>query len=299
MEEMSHLKSKNSTYSCPPLIHNNNVVFSSSCRMYHDKLENLKKQLGDLKNGIHPEYLKRVKKLELQYKERLRLNELYRDYMVQCVEKDYILEKNAAVKEYEEKKADLRDNLLTDFEDKRKAIEQERNSMELNSDTIDQKPAITRKLRRRPNEPLPAVENKRRKNGGPNQLILMLEDKEIDNDLKLISRGKVLTPIKQPCYSNAIGMNGSINSSGSNSGGETNYFSETKIEDGKLLYERRWFHRGQAIFVEGKDFSRFPANISAIGNEAVWVKKTSDNTKFRIFTSQLSRGKITIKRRAN
>lgn len=123
--------------------------------MYQDKLENLKKQLEDLKNEAHPEYTKRVKKLEQQYKERIRLNEIYRDYLINCVERDYILEKSAAVKEYEEKKADLRENLLTDFEDKRKLIENERNSMELNSDAIDVKPAITRKLRRRPNEPVP------------------------------------------------------------------------------------------------------------------------------------------------
>lgn len=44
---------------------------------------------------------------------------------------------------------------------------------------------------------------------------------------------------------------------------------ETRIEDGKLLYERRWFHRGQPVYVEGMDLSRFGANISAIGTEAV------------------------------
>jgi len=29
------------------------------------------------------------------------------------------------------------------------------------------------------------------------------------------------------------------------------------------------FHRGQPVYVEGKDLSRFAANISAIGTEAV------------------------------
>ncbi|XP_063706603.1 sin3 histone deacetylase corepressor complex component SDS3 isoform X1 [Culicoides brevitarsis] len=257
-------------------------------QMYQDKLENLKKQLEDLKNGSHPEYLKRIKKLEQQYKERIRLNEIYRDYLVNCVERDYILEKNAAVKEYEEKKTDLRENLLSDMEDKRKQIDIERNNMELNCDTIDIKPAVTRKLRRRPNEPVPVVE-KRRKNT-PGALVLQLEDKEIDSDLKMISRSKVMTPIKQPCYN----MNGN---------NANNYamdvFTEAKIEDGKLLYEKRWYHRGQPIFVEGKEYPRFAATISAIGNETIWVKRCSDNNKVRIMTMQLSRGKISIKRRAN
>lgn len=50
---------------------------------------------------------------------------------------------------------------------------------------------------------------------------------------------------------------------------------ETRIEDGKLLYERRWFHRGQSVYVEGRDMPKFAANISAIGTDAV--------SKFRIF----------------
>lgn len=44
---------------------------------------------------------------------------------------------------------------------------------------------------------------------------------------------------------------------------------ETRIEDGKLLYERRWFHRGQSVYVEGRDMPKFPAILSAIGPEAV------------------------------
>lgn len=72
--------------------------------MYQHKLANLNKQLEDLKQLSHPEYIKRLKKLEYQYKERLRLNEIYRDYLKECVERDYILEKKAAQKEYDEKK---------------------------------------------------------------------------------------------------------------------------------------------------------------------------------------------------
>lgn len=75
--------------------------------------------------------------------------------------------------------------------------------------------------------------------------------------------------------------------------------AETRIEDGKLWYERRWFHRGQPVHVEGRDIPRFSANISAIGIEAICVKKTSDGQKVRIFLSQLRRGEVAIKRRAN
>lgn len=263
-------------------------------QMYLDKLASLHKMLGDLKAMCHPEYLKKVKKLENMYKERLRLNEVYRDYLRECVERDYILEKKAAQKEYEEKKADLKDNILTDFEDKKKLIENERHSLELTSDSMEIKPTVTRKLRRRPNEPMPVVE-KRRKPATGQLLVYLLEDKDIESDLKTISRGKPMTPTMSQ-----NGVSGLMNSSsGLLMSDSNNTFVETRIEDGKLLYERRWFHRGQPVYVEGKELPKFAATISAIGNEIVWVKKVTDNTRSKISMSHLAKGKVSIKRRAN
>lgn len=219
----------------------------------------------------------------------------------ECVEKDYILEKNSAVKEYEEKKADLKENLLADFEDKKKMIENERTNMEI-VESGESRATITRKLRRRPNDPVPVAEKRRRIPGsGPvSGLVLSLDDKEIEYDLKLISRGK-----------SSIGNNSNVrysqnsslmNNSMGNNNLMMNYNDvnvvETRIEDGKLLYERRWFHRGQAVYIEGTDVSRFAANISAIvGNDVIMVKRANDGNKFRIYLHQLSSGKITIKRR--
>lgn len=57
--------------------------------------------------------------------------------MYDVVEREYIAEKKAAAKEFEEKKIELRENLLNDFEDKRKMIESERHSMELNGDSME------------------------------------------------------------------------------------------------------------------------------------------------------------------
>lgn len=290
--------------------------------MYQDKLANLKKQLEELKSNTHPEYIRRFRKLEAQYKERLRVNEVHRDFSVECVEREYITEKKAAVKEYDEKKSDLRENLISDFEEKRKLIEAERHSMELTGDSTEAKPTVTRKLRRRPNEPVPVAAEKRRK-PTVSQLVLLLDEKEIDNDLKMISRGKAMNPIRPPTVgNNGLTSMGSPLTIASSLPPTENYsMVETKIEDGKLLYERRWFHRGQPVYIEGKDVPKFPATISAIGNEVVnskahrshpfsritisalssqvWVKKVNDNNKVKILTSHLSRGKIAIKRRAN
>lgn len=239
--------------------------------MYQDKLSNLKKQLEQLKNDIHPEYIRRYRKLESQYKERLRLNEVYRDFSIECIERDYISETKAAKKEFEEKHADLKENLIAEFEEKRKTIEFERHSMELTGDSTEAKPTVTRKLRRRPNDPMPMPAEKRRK-PTVSQLVLLLDDKEIENDLKWISRGKSLAPIRSPSV-NSNGLSAISASLGiaSCSLPPTENYSliETKIEDGKLLFERRWYHRGQPVYIEGKDVAKFAATISAIGNEVV------------------------------
>jgi Sds3-like. len=62
---------------------------------------------------------------------RLRTNALWRDHCIEVVEKEYVGEKRIAVKEFEEKKIELRENLIVDLEEKRKLIEAERHSIEL------------------------------------------------------------------------------------------------------------------------------------------------------------------------
>ncbi|XP_053660147.1 sin3 histone deacetylase corepressor complex component SDS3-like [Anopheles marshallii] len=302
-------------------------------QMYQEKRANLFGQLELCKQRKHSEYLKIVERLQNELNDRLLLNEVERDYLLACAERECILEKAAAEKEYEEKKAELIENLIADLEDQKKTIEQEFATMELTGDSVDVKPKITRKLRRRPNEPLPVPEKRRKP--PTNQLTFLLDDKEIEHDLKLISRSKPISASRashQTINEGASGSNASNSTATSHShkinsvskateqngtpaeaygtgttstghitSGQSSQqpLAETRIEDGKLWYERRWFHRGQPVHVEGRDISRFSANISAIGIEAICVKKTSDGQKVRICLSHLRRGKVSIKRRAN
>ncbi|XP_026747710.1 sin3 histone deacetylase corepressor complex component SDS3 isoform X1 [Trichoplusia ni] len=272
-------------------------------RLYQDKLANLKKQLQQLEDGIHPEFLRRVKRLEHQLHERLRLNKIYREHMYDVVEKEYISEKKAAAKEFEEKKIELRENLLNDFEDKRKMIENERHSMELNGDSMEVKPVMKRILRRRANEPAPAPEKRRKPLA--TTLTFQLDERDIDADLRAIARHSP-PPRHAPAHHAAHATHAAqprkhLNSSSHSGespvreGGET---TETRVEDGKLLYERRWYHRGQSVSVEGRDLPKFPGHIHAITDEAIWVKKTNLE-RVRIYISQLARGKVTLKRRAS
>ena len=52
------------------------------CRMYQDKLAQLKAQLQQLQDATLPEYMKKLKKIQQHYKERLRLNEIWYNYEV-------------------------------------------------------------------------------------------------------------------------------------------------------------------------------------------------------------------------
>uniref|UniRef100_A0A8W8K3I5 Sin3 histone deacetylase corepressor complex component SDS3 n=1 Tax=Magallana gigas TaxID=29159 RepID=A0A8W8K3I5_MAGGI len=200
----------------------------TSCRMYQDKLAHLKKQLQQLEEGTLPEYIKKRKKIDQQYKERIRVNEIWREFELDVVEREYIKEKKASVKDFEEKKIELKKNLIEELEDKKKNIESERNSMDLTggfllSDSMEMKPVTTRKLRRRPNDPMPLPEKRRKQN--PAQLNLFLDDDDIMDDLRIINKvsgkpvSKKVTPHPSPIEP---------------------IIAEAKIDDGRLYYDKRW-----------------------------------------------------------
>lgn len=56
---------------------------------------------------------------------------------------------------------------------------------------------MTRKLRRRPNDPVPEKVEKRRK-PPPAQLNYLLDEKEVEHDLKAINRAKTQTTVRKP-----------------------------------------------------------------------------------------------------
>ncbi|KAK2171142.1 hypothetical protein NP493_1099g00024 [Ridgeia piscesae] len=253
-------------------------------QMYQDKLAQLKKQLQQLKDSTLPDYMKKLKKIEQHYKERVWVNEVWYNYVVELIEEDYIKEKKRSVETFEEKKIELNENLIMELEDKKKQIENERHTIELTGDSMEVKPATTRKLRRRPNDPMPIPE-KRRKTS-PTQLNYFLPEDDILEDLRIINKvsGK---PINRKTVVSTLPPASSS---------ENVY--EARIDDGRLYFDKRWFHRGQGVFVESKELGKVAAVISAVGTMEVWLRKTTDNGKLRIYVTQLQKGKYTLKRRA-
>ncbi len=116
-------------------------------------MADLKRQLQQLQERSLPEYIKRLRRLDTLYRERQRANEIIQDLEIEMVEQDFIHEKRSAVREFEEQKVFLREQLIAELEEKQKLIEAERHNMELTGDSMELKQISTRKLRRRANEP--------------------------------------------------------------------------------------------------------------------------------------------------
>ncbi|KAL8180475.1 UNVERIFIED_CONTAM: Sin3 histone deacetylase corepressor complex component SDS3 [Gekko kuhli] len=202
-------------------------------QMYQDKLASLKRQLQQLQEGTLQEYQKRMKKLDQQYKERIRNAELFLQLETEQVERNYIKEKKAAVKEFEDKKIELKENLIAELEEKKKMIESEKLTMELTGDSMEVKPIMTRKLRRRPNDPVP-IPDKRRK-PAPDILLLpqlnyLLTDEQIMEDLRTLNK------LKSPKRPASPSSPEHLPATPAESPAQR---FEARIEDGKLYYDKR------------------------------------------------------------
>ncbi|XP_038053854.1 sin3 histone deacetylase corepressor complex component SDS3-like isoform X2 [Patiria miniata] len=273
-------------------------------QMYKEKLASLKKQLNSLTDGSHAELNRKLKKLEQVHKERLRMAEVARCCEIEAVEREYIREKKNARDDLEQKKIDLKENLLIELEDKRRMIEGDRVTMELTGvDPLEVKPASTRKLRRRQNEPVPLPEKRRKPS--PAQFCFLLSEEEIASDMKLLNKQikaasnkkSSVAPSNKP-HTPTNNNNSNLSSSASASSALAQPKYIVRIADSKLFYEKRWFHRGQNIYVDSKDTGKVSAVISSIGTNEVWVRKTLDNQKMRIYVSQMQKGKYKIRKRS-
>ncbi|KAM9463505.1 sin3 histone deacetylase corepressor complex component SDS3-like isoform 1-T1 [Salvelinus alpinus] len=224
-------------------------------QMYQDKLASLKRQLTQLQEGTLQEYQKRMKKLDQQYKERVRNADLFLQLETEQVERNYIKEKKAAVKEFDDKKVELKENLIAELEEKKKMIENEKLTMELTGDSMEVKPIMTRKLRRRPNDPVP-IPDKRRK-PAPAQLNYLLTDDQILEDLRILN--KQLKSPKRPVSPSSPDQMPTIPMEA------PSQRYEARIEEGKLYYDKRWYHKSQAIHLESKESTKISCVISSVG----------------------------------
>ena len=59
--------------------------------MYRDKLATLKDQLNQLESGLHPEYIRKMRRLEQIYEERVLLDEVFLQFEVRFISKAIVI----------------------------------------------------------------------------------------------------------------------------------------------------------------------------------------------------------------
>uniref|UniRef100_A0A8C5SRB7 SDS3 homolog, SIN3A corepressor complex component n=1 Tax=Laticauda laticaudata TaxID=8630 RepID=A0A8C5SRB7_LATLA len=149
--------------------------------------------------------------------------------------------------------------------------------------SMEVKPIMTRKLRRRPNDPVP-IPDKRRK-----PLNYLLTDEQIMEDLRTLNKVSAARRRTSPSSPEHLPTTPAESPA---------QRFEARIEDGKLYYDKRWYHKSQAIYLESKENTKISCVISSVGANEIWVRKTSDSTKMRIYLGQLQRGAFVIRRRS-
>ncbi|XP_003744906.1 sin3 histone deacetylase corepressor complex component SDS3 [Galendromus occidentalis] len=258
-------------------------------QLFLEKVASLRKQLQEVADGSHPEYQRRLRKIELIHQERNLFNEVWRQCEMERVKSDCEAERELAQAELEEKTLELQDGLVTEYEEKRRHVELERNVVELTGDSLEVKTASTRKLRRRPNDPIQPLTQEKRRKVSPSQLNLLLDEGEILEDLKLIQRCK-------PPHGRRGEYDVNIQYVSSSPPAVTS--QDAKIEHNKLFYDKKWHHRGQCVCVESREHGRFSGTIENIGTAEISVKKISDGSKVRVTLVMLQRGKVVLRRKS-
>jgi len=261
--------------------------------MYQEKIKDLRRQLEQLKEGSHPEYRSRLRQLEQQKEDLTKMTEAFRDYEKRETEREYEREKRQAKQELERKKIDLKESLLQELVEKKKSIENEKATLELTGEIMEVKTMSTRKLRRRPNDPPPQADSKKRKTNGA-QLNYLLTEDSIVSDLKKLHK------LHKGFFSERSSSKVKFTFTGS----EINpvdvnikHHFEARVDDGKLFYDKKWYHKSQAIFLEHKDGARYNALIHSIEPNEIWIKKIQENKRLKIYLSHLQKGKYFIRRR--
>ncbi|KAF1488990.1 Sin3 histone deacetylase corepressor complex component SDS3, partial [Pygoscelis antarcticus] len=274
-------------------------------QMYQDKLASLKRQLQQLQEGTLQEYQKRMKKLDQQYKERIR-NAGKLNFFLSMTENLCSLSAVPAwMLEAITKKIQFSLLLLTPFPLVLPTLQ-----LHYSTDSMEVKPIMTRKLRRRPNDPVP-IPDKRRKpapdillqNNWRAILNYLLTDEQIMEDLRTLNKSDVPLCAGHMLVLNTVSLLFSASPSSPEHLPATPAESpaqrfEARIEDGKLYYDKRWYHKSQAIYLESKENTKISCVISSVGANEIWVRKTSDSTKMRIYLGQLQRGVFVIRRRS-
>ena len=100
---------------------------------FKEKIAHLRLQIKHLEDGTDPEYLHRVKQMREVYEKRCFVAEVFKQYELEAATEEYDREKAQAIQQFEAKGLELKECLLNDLQDKKKAYDNYRHNLDLAS----------------------------------------------------------------------------------------------------------------------------------------------------------------------
>jgi len=95
------------------------------------------------------EYVEEMQRLSRCSHENSLFIEMWHDKQKREINEQYTREHTKAIQEYQDKRRDLKDNLRLEYEEMRRQVDSDRQSLDINTDVTESKPLPTRNLRRR------------------------------------------------------------------------------------------------------------------------------------------------------
>ncbi|GAA57075.1 sin3 histone deacetylase corepressor complex component SDS3, partial [Clonorchis sinensis] len=125
---------------------------------YEEKVQDLKRQLKQLDDKTHPDYLKVRRKAEVWLNEEKQRVQILHEHRLETIAREYKKEMEACERDCELEKRRIQEYLVSLCEELKRRLEHDKKNIELtpSGDILDFKPAVTRKLRRRAGTDLPS-----------------------------------------------------------------------------------------------------------------------------------------------
>uniref|UniRef100_A0A914CYZ9 Sin3 histone deacetylase corepressor complex component SDS3 n=1 Tax=Acrobeloides nanus TaxID=290746 RepID=A0A914CYZ9_9BILA len=226
--------------------------------IFDERMKPLLEEKEHLENGTHPDFVVGLKKLETEYEEELGKIANREMLEKERIEAVYQHEKKAIEKEYENKLNELVEILSNECEEKKRQVEAEINSLDINTATnlnyYNYVYANKKTLRRRANEP-PQVGEKRSRKRSPQNIVHLLPETDIAQDVKFICN--------------------TLNTTATTSlEDEEKQPRKISVENNKLTCDGKVYHKGQNVTVETVNYGKFPAIIHTVCERFVHFKST-------------------------
>ncbi|XP_061424413.1 breast cancer metastasis-suppressor 1-like protein [Lethenteron reissneri] len=248
-------------------------------QLYRERISQVDAKLEEVKTGKASEYLEPLASLQQNMQIRTEVAGVYKEFCLTVVKHKYECELQGARQHLESEKLLLYDTVQNELEEKIRRLEEDRQNVDITSELWGDELRTKKKKKFDPFNP-----EKRKKPvtvTGP-YIVYMLWDSEILEDWTTIKKITGKAAVSQTRRKPDVVFK------------QDKHQYSARFEEGRLFYEGDWYGRGHSIIIDTKDDSPMFATITAINTLEVWIKR-SDNSKSKLYISQLQKGKYTIR----